>query len=96
MAIVIQDKRSGGGLGGLILVAFIIIVVAAAAWYLFFAPRPAFDVIIPAALQKTQTIATFDIDPSSVFDSPQFKVLKKPIIQNGGGTFGRENPFIAP
>ncbi len=82
------------GLTGLLTFLVIAGILAAAAYYMFFAPTPGFETIVPSDLKRTQTISTFDLDPKSVFNSPQFKALDKYNGLPTGGTFGRENPFL--
>src|SRR5689334_16513352 len=96
MAIVIQKQsRGGGGFLRLIMVIIILGILGIAAYYLFFAPTPAFDYIAPPSLQQAAELSNFDLDPDAVIKSSEFRSLT-PI--NGlptGGTFGRENPFLA-
>ncbi len=94
MAILVQQQRRGMGLAGMITFLVILVILGFAVYYLFFAPTPGFDVIIPAPLERTQTISTFSLDPSTVFDSPAFKSLKKITGAQNSGSFGRDNPFL--
>lgn len=70
-------------------------VLGGAAYYMFFAPTPGFEVIVPSELERTQTISTFDLDPQAVFNSPEFRQLEKYGGLPTGGTFGRANPFLS-
>lgn len=65
-----------------------------AAYYLFFAPTPAFDYIAPAPLQQTAELSNFDLEPSVVLDSAEFRSLRKINGLPTGGSFGRDNPFL--
>lgn len=94
MAIVVPKQRSGGLMR---FFTFIVIlgVLLVASYYLFFAPTPAFDYIAPASLQEAEQLSRFDLEPSTVLESAQFKSLRKINGLPNGGTFGRANPFVA-
>ena len=95
MAIIIEERKRKISLVNLVVYAVIALIVFSAVYFLFFSSTPAVDVIIPAPLLKTTQIATFELDPSAVFDSREFKLLKKPMLPPGSGTFGRDNPFLS-
>lgn len=94
MAITVKQRKSPFSLTGVFGFLITIGVLALAAYYLFFAPTPAFEVIIPGPLERTQTISTFDLDPKTVFNSPEFRSLDSYDKLPTGGTFGRPNPFL--
>lgn len=77
------------------LIMFIVVlgVLFFAAYYLFFAPTPAFDYIAPQSLRQAAELSRFDIEPSSVLESPEFRSLRKINGLPTGGTFGRANPL---
>lgn len=78
------------------LVTFMVVlgILFIAAYYLFFAPTPGFDYIAPESLREAEQLSRFDIEPSVVLESNQFKSLRKINGLPTGGTFGRSNPFL--
>ncbi len=76
------------------MILVILVVLGAAAYFLFFAEAPAFDYIAPASLQQAAQLSSFDLEPSAILESPEFRNLRKINGLPTGGTFGRENPFL--
>ncbi len=74
------------------LVVFAVLLIGV--YFLFFAPTPAFDYIAPVPLQEAAALSSFDLDPSSVLESSEFRSLRKINGLPTGGTFGRSNPFL--
>lgn len=94
MAIVFErEKRSVNWfalIGGLFFIGFL----GFGAYYLFFAPVPKIQAIIPPALQDTSQLSKLEfIDPATILDNPNFRRLKEHVPLPGPGTIGRANPF---
>lgn len=95
MAIVFEQKRK---IRWFRLVIFITVIVSVliATYYLFFAPSPRIELIIPPPLKTAEEVSAIDfIDPSAVVRSSAFTSLRdwgngKP----GTGALGRTNPFL--
>ncbi|PIR88836.1 MAG: hypothetical protein COU09_00205 [Candidatus Harrisonbacteria bacterium CG10_big_fil_rev_8_21_14_0_10_44_23] len=96
MAIKINQPRKGRSFTRLIAVVVIFGVVFAAIYFLFFAPAPGFDYIAPSELERNEELASFDLDPKTVFNSDEFQSLEVFRVETGEGNFGRTNPFVAP
>ncbi len=94
MAILFEQKRSINW-APILFAVFIIGFVAFAVYYLFFAPSPKLDVVLPAPLERIQQISdlTF-VDPSEVIKSAAFQKLKPSFGAPLAGINGRPNPFL--
>ncbi len=79
----------------LIIIVVVVAMLFIAAYYLFFAPTPALDYIIPLSLQETVQLSEFDVKPEVILESAEFRSLRKINGLPTGGTFGRPNPFLA-
>ena len=77
-----------------IVVAFIIAVIAGIVYFLFFAPTPGFDIVVPAPLRVASEISAAEVDPSTVLNSKSFRSLRVYTGLPTSGALGRENPFI--
>lgn len=95
MAIVFEGQRRSINWFGLITALFIVVFLAGGSYYLFFAPVPKIQAIIPAALKETTEFAQIEfIDPTVILDNPTFRRLREHIPLPGPGQFGRPNPFL--
>lgn len=75
-----------------------IIVIAAAAlvagtYYLFFAPTPFIEVIVPTELESISRISESGLNVSTVFNSPVYQSLRQYAAPVEIGEIGRANPF---
>lgn len=94
MAIIFEKAR---GRNWFRIAAFVLAAlgVGVATYYLFFAPSPRIQVIIPAPLQQLGQVSEIEfIDPVSVVESPAFKRLGDVSRRLTPGELGRPNPFL--
>lgn len=94
MAIQIQQHSGGASIMRMIVALVVLVVLGAGTYYLFFAPAPGFDYIVPKSLQETTSLSKFALDPNDVLDSPEFKSLAPIQGLPSGGSIGRANPFL--
>ncbi len=96
MAIVFEQPRKPINWIKLFFGIFIGVFLVFTVYYLFFAPSPKIDVVLPTPLQNAnQIISTQFIDPGLVLNSQVFKALKLYLGQPSVGTLGRANPFVS-
>lgn len=96
MAIVFEQQRKPINWIKLLFWIFIGAFLVFAIYYLFFAPSPKIDVVLPAPLQKAnQIVATQFVDPGLILNSQVFKSLKLYLGQPSVGVLGRANPFVS-
>lgn len=95
MALVFESQKRRINWFALIAGLFLIGFLAAAAYYLFFAPVPKIQAIIPVVLEETNLLSELEfIDPTTILNNPNFRRLKQHVQPPGAGTFGRTNPFL--
>jgi hypothetical protein len=95
MAIVFEQPKKKINWFGIMTAIFSVVFVSALVYYLFFAPAPKIETVLPPALEKTNQISDLQFtDPSPVLNSPQFKALKLYVGPPATGTLGRPNPFL--
>lgn len=73
---------------------FVIAAVTVGVFYLFFAPTPGFEVIVPAPLQGANQLSIIEVDPTTVINSKGFRTLRSYTGLLGVGSVGRANPFL--
>jgi hypothetical protein len=95
MAIVFESQRKPVNWVKMLFVVTVVAFVVFAVYYLFFAPSPKIDVVLPASLEHAAELAnpSFSIDPSAVIQSAAFKALKSYVGSPSTGALGRPNPF---
>ncbi|MDP3901897.1 MAG: hypothetical protein Q8Q37_02915 [bacterium] len=93
MANIIEGKEKSSGLGKLIGLIVLIVIIGAIVYYLFFAPTPAFDIIVPPPLQSAERIYNSEIDSTTVLNSQAFRNLTNYVPVQTVGVIGRANPF---
>lgn len=95
MAIVFEKQKSAVNWFALLVFLFLVGFVGFAAYYLFFAPVPKIQAILPPALQDANRFSKLEfIDPSSILQNPSFSRLKQYVTLPGPGRLGRPNPFL--
>lgn len=72
---------------------FVVAAVAVGVFYLFFAPTPGFEVIVPPPLQGANQLSIIEVDPTTVINSKGFRTLRSYTGLLGIGSVGRANPF---
>ncbi|OGY63093.1 MAG: hypothetical protein A2745_01595 [Candidatus Harrisonbacteria bacterium RIFCSPHIGHO2_01_FULL_44_13] len=94
MAILVSEQKKPINWFAIIFVVILIALVAGGAYYLFFAPTPGIEIIVPPSLQSVTKISQVEFDPAAVVNSRAFKVLRSYTGLPSVGTLGRGNPFI--
>lgn len=95
MAIIFEQQKKSINWVPLVVTAFLVAFVAFAIYYLFFAPTPRIEIVLPAALERAQQISTITfIDPKEVIQSDPFKKLRSYVPAPMPAQLGRPNPFI--
>ena len=96
MAIVFDEQKRSVNWFGIVAGLFLVIFFFVGVYYLFFAPVPKIQSIIPAALQDTTQLSKLEyIDPSTILDNPTFRKLHTYVPLPGPGRLGRSNPFLS-
>lgn len=95
MAIIIEKKERRINWFALATGVAVLGIASALAYFLFFAPAPLIEVVVPIRVSELNTISRIEIDPGAVLNAPVFKALKSYIADPTPGTLGRPNPFIS-
>lgn len=93
MAVVIENEEKSFGLGRLIIWLVVLIMIGLAIYYLFFAPTPQFETIVPAPLESAERIDVLEFDPAEVTTDAAFRSLRAVVDDPVPGETGRPNPF---
>ncbi|PIR89580.1 MAG: hypothetical protein COU07_01640 [Candidatus Harrisonbacteria bacterium CG10_big_fil_rev_8_21_14_0_10_40_38] len=94
MAIVFEQEKKQINWIKLLFVLFIVGFVIFAAYFLFFAPSPQLDVVLPEPLEQAERIGSVSsIKPNDVLGLPAFRALQVFVGPPSIGTLGRDNPF---
>ncbi len=95
MAIVFEQKRKPVNWIGLLSATFGILFLIFAVYYLFFAPSPKLEAVLPAPLERASQISELEfIEPTIIINDPNFRKLQNYAGPPGVGTLGRANPFV--
>ncbi len=95
MAILIEQKKSEMNWFAIGVTIFIIGFIVFALYYLFFAPTPGIEIVIPTELQSASRITSLQVDPSAVLNSRNFRLLRVYTGLPSVGQVGRANPFLS-
>lgn len=93
MAIIVEEENGGRGPFRALAIATVIIILIAITYYLFFAPAPLIEVIIPPELQSVSQISETGLNAPEIFNSPVYSSLKQYVAEPEAGEVGRTNPF---
>ncbi len=93
MAILMEEESGRRSPLKAIIVIALLIILGAATYYLFFAPAPLIEVIIPSGLQSVSQISETRIDAPGIFNSPVYQSLRQYVADPVPGETGRTNPF---
>lgn len=88
-----EEESGGKGPFGLLALIVILIILGAGTYYLFFAPAPLIEVIVPSGLQSVSKIPTTGLTAPGIFNSPVYKSLRQYVAEPVVGEIGRTNPF---
>lgn len=95
MAILIQQKKNGINWFAISITTFAVAFVVFGIYYLFFAPTPGIEIVVPSTLDTASRITSLEVDPSAVLNSRQFRLLRVYTGLPSVGQVGRSNPFLA-
>jgi flagellar basal body-associated protein FliL len=93
MAILVEEETGRKGTFGVLIIAVIVIFLGAATYYLFFAPTPLIEVVIPSKLKTVSRISESGLNTPAVFNSPVYRSLRQYVTEPALGEIGRPNPF---
>ncbi len=88
-----EEESKGRGPFGILTVILILIILGAGTYYLFFAPAPLIEVIVPSGLQSVSKIPEKGLNAPGIFNSPIYKSLRQYVAEPAIGEIGRTNPF---
>lgn len=94
MAIILEEEKKSFNWTKLAIVLAVVLALAAAIYFVFFAPTPVFEIIVPPPLESAQKISSFQIDPANVLNSQVFRSLRSYAPLPTVGSLGRPNPFL--
>lgn len=93
MAILVEEKNQGSGRFKVLLVVVIAALLIAGTYYLFFAPTPFIEVIVPSELESISKISESGLNATSILNSPVYQSLRQYAGDIEIGEKGRPNPF---
>ena len=88
-----EEETGKKGVFGVLVIAIIVILLGAATYYLFFAPTPLIEVVIPSRLETVSRISKDGLNAEAVFNSPVYRSLRQYVAEPVVGEIGRPNPF---
>lgn len=95
MAIVFEQPKKSVNWVPILFAVFIIGFLIFAAYYLFFAPSPKLDIVLPAPLERASQISKLEfIEAATVLNSAAFRRLQNYVGPPAAGQLGRSNPFV--
>ena len=74
-------------------IAAALIILGTITYYLFFAPAPLIEVIVPSGLQSVSRISEDGLNAPEIFNSPVYRSLRQYVADPVVGEIGRTNPF---
>lgn len=93
MAIILEERKSFKW-GTVLMIIFLFGIIISGAYFLFFAPKPAIEVFVPAEQKITSELAKIDFNPASLIGNASFKILRPYSPAPTPGKTGRTNPFV--
>ena len=95
MAILLEEKKKAVSATTLIIIFAVIIAAGLGAYFLFFAPAPVIDIVVPESLRATEELKRVEFDPGAVVNSGAFRNLRPDTSVPSIGNLGRDNPFLS-
>ncbi|MBI3114794.1 MAG: hypothetical protein HYZ07_02430, partial [Candidatus Harrisonbacteria bacterium] len=92
MPFLIPEQKRNIPWFGIAVFVLAMLAIVFGAYFLFFAPSPAIEVVVPAPLQNVNKISFIEVDPTTVVNSRAFRTLRSYTGLLGVGTLGRQNP----
>lgn len=93
MAILVEGNGQKGGRFKLLIIIVGAAALVAGTYYLFFAPTPFIEVIVPTELESISKISEGGLNVTAVFNSPVYQSLRQYAAEVEVGDLGRPNPF---
>ena len=94
MAILLEQQKRKMDWFSLGVTAFVIFCIIFGIYFLFLAPTPGIEIVVPLALQSAGKVSSLQVDPSTVLNSREFRSLRSYTGLPGLGVTGRPNPFL--
>lgn len=94
MAIILQQEKSPVNWSMVTGVIVVLAIIVGGAYFLFFAPVPGIESIIPSRQQITDELSKVSLDTSTVLGNEEFKRLRQYSGVPAAGQLGRSNPFV--
>lgn len=89
-----MDEDTGRkGVFNFLIIGVVVVLLGAAVYYLFFAPAPLIEVIVPSELKSVSKISETGLNTPGIFNSPVYKTLRQYVAEPVVGDIGRANPF---
>lgn len=93
MAILVEGENGKKGTFKIAAIVIVVMVLILGTYFLFFAPAPLIEVIIPSGLQSVSQISETGLNAPEILNSPVYKSLKQYVAEPELGETGRTNPF---
>lgn len=93
MAILMEEGNGRHGSLKALAIVSVLIILGIVTYYLFFAPAPLIEVIIPSGLKSVSQISEEGLNTPEVFNSPVYRSLRQYVADPVIGEIGRTNPF---
>ena len=94
MAILIEEEKRRINWFALVTVVLVVATIIGATYYLFFAPVPLIEKVVPSSVQSLQALSNIKLQPELIINNPKFQVLKTYINPIEIGSVGKNNPFL--
>jgi hypothetical protein len=94
MAILLEQQKKKLDWFSLGVTSFIVFAIIFGIYFLFFAPTPGIEIVIPTSLKSADQISAIRVDPSTVLNSREFRSLRSYTGLPSVGQVGRDNPFL--
>ena len=96
MAIIIEEQKRKINWFVVAVILSLVIIIGAAIYYLFFAPTPLVEKIVPPRLQSLQELSSIKLEPEAIISDSRFQILKQYVnpIEIQTDSVGKTNPFL--
>jgi len=96
MAIIIESEKKRINFVALFGTVAIIGIIAGIIYYLFFAPVPGIETIVPSRLKSAGEIAKIELNPQEIFENPVFRNLRQYVNPLEAESTANPSPFLLP
>lgn len=94
MAIIVEEPKAPKNWGLIIGIVAVVVVIFSGFYFLFFKQPVLIEMVIPAPIQETESLAKITFDPTSIQNNEVFKTLRQYAASTTVGELGRPNPFL--